>query len=90
MTVETLYHIRRLDEKRVAVSKFEDGDLGQVYTIENSQCDCPGCLYHKTECKHLKILKVWKGLNEGPYNFSVNKKGIVTPHKLCDPNATEE
>lgn len=86
---EVLYYIRALDDKRCAVSKFEEGDLIQTYVITNSNCDCPGAVYHKVECKHLRIKKTWEGLNRGAFAFEV-KGNKVHIHPLKDPNDGQE
>lgn len=88
MNPEIRYSIKRLDEKRVAVFKWVDDNLAQTYTIENEQCDCPGCLYHKTQCKHLKIRKHWIATDEPNFfNYEVTKKGLILAYRLQDPNA---
>lgn len=75
------YRVKRLDAKRVAVSKWDStGDIEQVYTIEDHNCECPGAMYHRIQCKHLKIREAWLGMGE-PYGFfTVNKKGVVLFH----------
>lgn len=88
---EIRYHLKRLDAKRIAVTKLVDGEFEPpTYMMENSNCDCPGAVYHKTECKHLKVKKAWEKLGEGAYCFEVKKNGEIIPYKLKDLNADEE
>jgi len=47
----TEYYVKRTAE---GAEVFKDDFDSPFYIIKNSQCSCPGCVYHKVRCKHLK------------------------------------
>lgn len=85
---EVDYFIKELDATRTAVAKFVDDTFEQVYVQENSNCQCPGAIYHKTQCKHLRIKKAWIELGKPIGYFTVNKKGEPTFHPNKDQDNT--
>lgn len=73
---QTTYIVRELDEKRCSISKWEDGEYKQVYVTENSECQCPGAMYHRTQCRHMLIRAAWLRLNK-PHGQFIVKNGKV-------------
>lgn len=83
MKTEIEYFIKELDPKRTSVAKFINNDFAKIYVQENSQCDCPGALYHKRQCRHMAIKTLWLKLNKPVGYFTINpKKGEPTFHPI--------
>jgi hypothetical protein len=71
--------------KAFTISKFIDGDFKEAYVTEPTECQCKGAIYHRTQCKHMRILIAWQQLGSptGCY-FTVNKKGDPNVHFIPD------
>ena len=67
-----------LNDKAINISKFIDGDFKEVYVVESTDCNCRGAIYHKTQCKHMRIKQAWDKLGRPSGFFNVDKAGI--PH----------
>jgi hypothetical protein len=67
---------RCADHTEIFKDDFADGPL---YVIKDKSCSCPGCVYHKVKCKHLKIHELirwgnatifrYDGLTLTPWNY---------------------
>ena len=73
------YYVRRYAiPEEIRVTKMVDGSPVITYRVTGRvQCDCPGATHHNTQCKHLKILKLWSELGEPDGVAFRVEKGVV-------------
>lgn len=74
---ENEYWIKALDATRTAIHKDgEEGANQKVFVQEgDADCNCPGAIYHRTQCKHMKIRIAWRALGQPLGYFTVPKNG---------------
>lgn len=69
------YLLRKKGINRYAIAKFEDSDSPiDVYNITSGKCSCPS---RYANCKHSKLLKIWKQKEE-PLGVIYDDLGNVT------------
>lgn len=81
--METVYYPRLHTDGTTTVAKFVDGDFRVSYTITHGTCDCPGCSYHRTQCKHLRLKRYWLsiGLPQRGFIQTASNAWVMVPKR---------